>query len=522
MRINHNISAIKANSILGRNNDKLDKSLEKLSSGLRINRAADDAAGMAISQKMKTQIAGLEQASRNAADGISVIQTAEGALSEVGAMLQRMRELSVQAANGTNTLEDRDAIQEEIANLNAEIQRISDTTEFNTKTLLNGDIDRKSYSSNNDVKLISLSDSVDVKEYNITVTQDARQAVIFGANGSGINPIAAGEAGTININGEEIEIKEGETITEVYEKLRNLGDQVSVSIFGSNTADSIPDAPIAPTTKSDLAPTAGYVPETFTGSNRLIFASNQYGSKQTMEIHCDNPDLAARLGLNTTTLTATGIDAVATFTTLPPENSGFTSTATISADGNVITITDRGGFEMKFEESPYAAGTVFTDKVVGGVPASHTPAAPPLPPVALANITVLEAGPMSLQIGANEGQTMDVRIPEVTPKTLGIDNINLGTEEGAQKALAAVTIAVDSVSAIRAKLGAYQNRLEHSIANLDVGSQNMTEAMSRIEDVDMAEEMATYTQMNVLTQAGTSMLAQANERPQNVLTLLQG
>lgn len=519
MRINHNISAIKANSILGRNNNKLDKSLEKLSSGLRINRAADDAAGMAISQKMKTQIAGLEQASRNAADGISVIQTAEGALSEVGAMLQRMRELSVQAANGTNTLEDRDAIQEEIANLNAEIQRISDTTEFNTKTLLNGDIDRKSYSSNNDIKLISLSDSVDIKEYNITVTQDARQAVIFGSNGGGVDPIEVGEAGTININGEEIKIEVGETITEVYEKLRNLGDQVSVSIFGSSaTAPTPVTPPLLPNTPADLAPTAGYVPETFTGSNKLIFVSNEYGSKQTMEIHCDNPALAAKLGLDTSTLTATGIDAIATFTTLPPENSGFTSTATISTDGNVITITDRGGFEMKFEESPYAAGTVFTDKEVGvAADASHT-----LGTASLANITVLEAGPMSLQIGANEGQTMDVRIPEVTPKTLGIDNINLGTEEGAQKALAAVTIAVGTVSAIRAKLGAYQNRLEHSISNLDVGSQNMTEALSRIEDVDMAEEMATYTQLNVLTQAGTSMLAQANERPQNVLTLLQG
>lgn len=508
MRINHNISAIKANSILGRNNNALDKSLEKLSSGLRINRAADDAAGMAISQKMKTQIAGLDQGSRNAADGISVIQTAEGALSEVEAMLQRMRELSVQAANGTNTLEDRNAIQEEITNLNAEIQRISDTTEFNTKTLLNGEVDRKSYSSNNNVKLISLSDSVDVKEYQITIKQDARQAVIVGNIGTLSAPITSTETGSININGEEIKIEEGDTITDVYEKLRNLGEQVNIQVIPSTTANP-------PTPTPNLASTAGYVPATYTGAQPLVFISKEYGSVETIEIHCDNPVLAARLGLNTSTLTATGIDAKAEFTP-PLADSGFTSTATISTDGNVITITDRGGFEMKFEENPYAVGTVFTDKTLSTA-ASLTGGTD-----SLASITVLEAGPMALQIGANEGQTMDVRIPQVNPKTLGIDNLNLGTEEGAQKALSAVSDAVDMVSAIRAKLGAYQNRLEHSIANLDVSSQNITEAMSRIEDVDMAEEMATYTQMQVLTQAGTSMLAQANERPQNVLTLLQG
>lgn len=498
MRINHNISAIKANSILGRNENGLEKSLEKLSSGLRINRAADDAAGMAISQKMKTQIRGLEQASRNASDGISVIQTAEGALSEVQAMLQRMRELSVQAANGTNTLEDRQAIQKEIDNLNAEIQRISDTTEFNTKTLLNGNVDRKSYSSNNNVKLISLSDAVEVKEYGIQITQDASQAVIPGTIPATpvTAPVTSAEAGKININGEEVTIEEGDTIADIYEKIRNLGERVNVQVFASDTAPATPPDP-------DLASTAGYEPTTYTGNEKLVFVSNEYGSNETIEIHCDNPALAARLGLPATKLTGTGIDAKAEFATPNPEDCGFTNTATISTDGNVITITDRGGFEMKFEENPYTYALSATKP-------------------ATANITVLEAGPMSLQIGANEGQTMVVRIPQVNLKTLGIDNLNLGTEEGAQKALTAVSKAVDEISSIRAKLGAYQNRLEHTIANLDVGSENLTEAMSRIEDVDMAEEMANYTQLQVLTQAGTTMLAQANQRPQNVLTLLQG
>ena len=164
MRINHNIPALKTNNILGKNNKALEKSLERLSSGYRINRAADDAAGLAISQKMKTQIAGLNQASRNASDGISVIQTAEGALIEVEEMLQRMRELSVQAANGTSTDEDRLQLQAEVDQLKDEINRISETTEFNTKKLLDGTVDRRSYSSEPSVELISLSDSVNVRE----------------------------------------------------------------------------------------------------------------------------------------------------------------------------------------------------------------------------------------------------------------------------------------------------------------------------------------------------------------------
>ena len=161
MRINHNISALKANNQLARTNKLLDASLKRLSSGYRINSAADDSAGLAISEKMKTQISGLEQASRNASDGISVIQTAEGALIEVESMLQRMRELAVQSANGIYTIEDRKAIQAEIDQLNEEINRISENTEFNTMTLLDGNIDRKSFSSNNKVNLIALSDTVE-------------------------------------------------------------------------------------------------------------------------------------------------------------------------------------------------------------------------------------------------------------------------------------------------------------------------------------------------------------------------
>jgi flagellin len=510
MRINHNISALKANNQLGKTNNALDSSLEKLSSGYRINSAADDSAGLAISEKMRTQIAGLDQASRNASDGISVIQTAEGALVEVESMLQRMRELSVQSANGTYTTDDRVAIQSEINQLSEEIQRISDTTEFNTMTLLDGKIDRKSYSNNSNVNLVSLSDTVEVGDYSLKITQDARQAVIIGEDTTitTTDTITAAQAGTININGESVEINEGDTLDEVFTKLRDVGDTVGVKVFATGDLDNT----------SGSAELAGYESVAWgTASNRLAFVSNEYGATQSIEIFCDNADLADLLGLSASKIIGSGVDAKAEF----PASSGFSTTATISITGNRVTVSDRNNVEMVFEIEPETVGSVFDDYAVDDPDVTVTPPLPPAPIDVSVDFSVLDAGPMDLQIGANEGQTMEVRIPKVDPATLGIDKVNIGTADGAQAAITILDIAINTVSAIRSKLGAYQNRLEHSISNLDTTSENMTESLSRISDVDMAEEMAKYTQMNVLAQAGTSMLSQANQRPQTILSLLQ-
>jgi len=508
MRINHNISALKANNQLSKTNKALDSSLEKLSSGYRINSAADDSAGLAISEKMRTQIAGLDQASRNASDGISVIQTAEGALIEVESMLQRMRELAVQSANGTYTTEDRAAIQSEIDQLSSEISRISDTTEFNTMTLLDGNIDRKSFSNNSNVSLVSLSDTVTVGDYSFTINQDARQAVLLGKTVD-LTALATGSTidytGTVNINGESVKVEKGDTLDEIYTKLRDAGDIVGVDIFASTVTN--------PSETTDLAK-AGYAPTAIAAGTHLVFVSNEYGSDQQVEVYCDNSNLATLLGLTTDKESAVGIDAKATrnITT-----SGFDGTSTISIKGNKITVTDIDSFEVVAEVKPGTCGTQFTDENVTGTPAaSYTGGT-----AASVIIAVLDAGPMDLQIGANEGQIMSVRIPKVDPETLGIDKVNIGTADGAQEAITLLDNAINQVSAIRSKLGAYQNRLEHSISNLDTTSENMTESLSRISDVDMADEMATYTQKNVLAQAGTSMLAQANQRPQSILSLLQ-
>ncbi len=505
MRINHNIVALKANNQLGKTNKLLDKSLEKLSSGFRINSAADDSAGMAISQKMKTQIAGLDQANRNASDGISVIQTAEGALNEVENMLQRMRELAVQSANGTYTTEDRTAIQAEIDQLSQEMDRISKTTEFNTMPLLDGTIDRKSFSSDNKVSLVSLSDSVSVGDYTLKVLEDARQAVFVGAPSS-YTGTTIGVDGTININGETIEIAATDTYNDVFKKIIDAGDTVGVSVFATNNTAAV---------AGGTGP-AGYNTVTWASGTRLAFASQEYGSDQKIELYCDNATLATKLGLSPAKVTAKGVDAQAAVVT--GAGSQFSNTATVSVSGNKITVSDRSGFEMVAELQPSTVGTTFYDTVLGS---ANTPGINVAGPDKNVVISVLDAGPMDLQIGANEGQTMSVRIPKVNPQTLGVDKINIATSDGAQKAIALLDNAVNLVSAIRSKLGAYQNRLEHSIANLDTTSENLTESLSRIEDVDMAEEMAEYTQKNVLAQAGTSMLAQANQRPQAILSLLQ-
>lgn len=548
MRINHNISALKANNQLAKTNNQLDASLERLSSGFRINSAADDSAGLAISEKMRTQISGLEQASRNASDGISVIQTAEGALIEVESMLQRMRELAVQSANGTYTTDDRIAIQSEIDQLNEEITRISETTEFNTMTLLDGNIDRKSYSSDNRVGLVSLSDSVSVGSYKLEIVQDARQAVIVGqktdfgmkdTDGDGTPDtaitstaeriISENEAGSININGESVTINAGDTVDQVFEKIRNACDNVDVNVFAVNSNALTSTPPVQPSSTTNLE-MAGYTSKQFEDGDTLVFVSNDYGSKEQVSIYCDNPNLCKILGLTIKGTTANGYDAKANLILNASDSTSlFENTATVSIVGNRVTVSDRNDFSMVFEVQPGTVKTEFDDFRIGvndvdddGDGVFDTPVDAPVNPASVPiTVSVLDAGPMDLQIGANEGQIMSVRIPKVTPATLGIDKINIGTANGAQEAVGLLDTAINTVSAIRSKLGAYQNRLEHSISNLDVTSENMTESLSRIEDVDMAEEMANYTQKNVLAQAGTSMLAQANQRPQTILSLLQ-
>lgn len=474
MKINTNVAALRANYNLNSVQARLTASTTRLSSGYRINKAADDAAGMAISQKMHAQIRGLQRASNNGSDGISFIQTAEGVLTEIENMLQRCRELSVQAANGgVTTLDDKKALQDEIDSLMAEIDRLSNDTEYNTMTVLDGSCCRQSSSNNVGVKLIDASDDVPLKSYTFTIDSEATQATAE-TGAIALNPselVDEDTAGKIIINGEVIEVKAGQSYEEVFASIRDYCEMMNIDVKPVNGSG----------VECELA-----------AASKLSFTSVIYGASQKIEISAENVTLAQKLGINGLAATE-GTDAKVTLNT----DSGFSKTATVFMDGGRMEVSDRDGFRMVFDISKAEAGSDAT-------------------------VTMLDAGYVSVQIGANEGQTIPISVPSVNTKTLAIENCNVCTVAGASSAITAFDDAIQQVSSIRSKLGAYQNRLDSSIATLDETAQNLTQACSRIEDVDMSEEMTEYTQYSVLMQAGTSMLAQANNQPQTILQLLQG
>lgn len=464
MRINHNSLALNASDHFATINKNLAKSISRLSSGYKITSPADDAAGLAISTKMDAQIRGLDRASLNSNDGVSVIQSAEGGMTEIHSILGRMRELAVQAANDVMCEEDRDAIQEEIDSLAEEIDQITDSTAFNGQKLLNGDMSRRSLSSDPGIYTTFLSEDVNVGNYELEVTAKAEKAELaLGITASGAQ-VSATQEGTFTINGFSVEIKEGMTMTEVIEEMQVHLDKIGIDVDNS------------------------------TGATML--RTEEYGSKQRIEFKCDNPELAALIGLSDGDK-AEGKDCSVSLTVTAD---GFKKSATCTADGYDITVVDRNGFEMQLEVDP---------KVMEKQGSIST------------NVQVLSAGPMVIQTGANSGEQLSIDIPAVDSKSLKVDNLIMYTHEYAGDAIEAIDAAVKKVSSIRSKLGAYQNRLEDVYDNLKVQSESMTEAYSRIMDTDMASEMTNYTQQNVLSQAAVSMMQKSNDRPESLLQLLQ-
>ncbi len=374
MRINYNVSAMLSNNALANNDKLLAASLERLSSGLKINHAKDNPAGLAMAKRMNAQMEGVKKAGQNASDGVSVLETADGALGEVHEMLQRMSELAIKASNGTMTDDDRKVIQDELEQLKAEIQRIRDTTEFNGQHLFNGEFAYKGYTDDNRVKVNSYSADVALKEYTI--------------------------------------------------------DSVKVE-------------------------------------KELDSEGNETGN----------------LIVNEVTL-----------------GEGFDDSAKLSFKDNMVIITADDNFEMKLDLTKMLEDSADVSDL---------------------KIDISGVGAMRLQVGANEGQIIPVDIPDLNIRNLGIEKLDVSTPEGAKEAIGLVEDAIKEISHVRGRLGAFQNRLESTVDTLNITDYNMTSAYSRIMDVDMAEEMTAYTTAQVLTQAGTSMLAQANERPSQVLQLLQ-
>ena len=448
MRINYNALAMNATTNFGKINNKVAKSMSRLSSGYKITSPADDAAGLAISKKMSAQIRGLDRAALNSNDGISVIQSAEGGMEEMHSILGRMRELAVQAANDVNDEVDRDAIQEEIDSLAAELTQISDTTAFNGQTLLNGDLTRRSLSSVNGVKATYISSEVSTGVYSINVTADAEQASMTTGFTYSTAVITKEQAGTLKVNGFAIEIEEGMTMEDVYGKIQTSLAKINIDVFAAND---------------------GTTEESFDSGAPVVFRTKGYGK-----------DCQAALNIT---------------------EDGFSTTATLKTNGNKIEVTDRSGFSMTIEADP---GAVAEN---GGA--------------VTAEIEVLSAGTMVIQTGSNEGEQLAIDIPELNAKSLGVDELIMYTHEYASRAVDIIDEAVKKVSAARSKLGAYENRLDDVHSNLEVQSESITEAYSRIMDTDMAEEMTEYTQQEVLSQAAISMMQKANDRPESLLQLLQ-
>lgn len=384
MRINYNVSAMLANNALSKSDNALSASLERLSSGLKINHAKDNPAGLAMAKRMNAQLEGLGAANDNASDGISIIEIADGALTEVSAMLQRINELTVKAANGTMSDGDREIIQEEVEQLKEEIERVKDTTQFNGQNLLDGTFNVKGYTDQEKIKVNNFSNKVPAGVYTITSMD------IVDELDSNNNPTG-------------------------YKTAENVQLKMATGAGGAADENCFP----------------------------------------------------------------AGVDE-------------------IEVENGFLTIKGSNGFELQLDLNDADNGSVTN-----------------------MNIEVTDVGPMRIQVGANEGQILALEIPPVSLRNMGIEKIDVSTQDSAKDALGRMDGAIGFVSRVRGKLGAYQNRLESTVNSLDVSEESMTAAYSRIMDADMAEEMTQYTTNQVLTQAGTSMLAQANERPSQVLQLLQ-
>ena len=469
MVVQHNMQAMNANRMLNITTGAQSKSTEKLSSGYRINSAADDAAGLTISEKMRKQIRGLDQASTNAQDGVSSVQTAEGALTEVHSMLQRMNELAVQAANGTNSKEsDRQAIQDEIDQLTTEIDRVAETTKFNEIYLLKGDnaSTKNVYMKGHDAGLKG------------TLTDSAKSATFV------MDTLKAGDK--YKIAGKEYTI--GTDKAEIVAAI-NQYQAADKEITVDGTSYTYKEA-----TTGGNAKAAGWYKDGDQTNGTAVTAANlvKDGSKATV----DGKEYAAMNDAD-----GDGVD---------------------DDDSSIISTTEA---KKKIKAELLAAnsiGTVNRDATVSdGADAngktSYT--------ISKGYATVADTLSFNLHVGADADMTnkITVDIDVMNSANLGVKGLNVtdATGTAATYAVDAISDAIAKVSSQRSALGAVQNRLEHTIDNLDNIVENTTTAESRIRDTDMAEEMVEYSKNNILAQAGQSMLAQANQSTQGVLSLLQ-
>ena len=517
MVVQHNMQAANANRMLGITSGAQAKSTEKLSSGYKINRAADDAAGLTISEKMRKQIRGLDKASSNAQDGVSSVQTAEGALTEVHSMLQRMNELAVQASNGTNSKDtDRKAIQDEIDQLNTEIDRVAETTKFNEIYLLKGDDGEKTVNMKaHDAGLKgTLTDNGDgTATFTMAALNDGDTVSIGGKNytigslkADADKLVAAPGTGTkkLTIGDKTFVLKAGDT--KVYDETGT--NQVFVKTADGTTAAT---GATAFSTGAELTTTSKYKDDTNT-------------DKDNTAVTIDNLKDYIKGGVKVS-------DGTTTLTVL---NDAKDATGAVGNDGvddnDNSLITKKKAYELAAKEL-LAANQIGDTEGSAKVGVGDVGTAVNLTngtgtfQIQTGSAKVANTLSFSLHVGADADMTnkITVDIDTMNSANLGIKGLNVTDKNGsaATYAIDAISDAISKVSSQRSALGAVQNRLEHTIDNLDNISENTSSAESRIRDTDMAKEMVNYSKNNILAQAGQSMLAQANQSNQGVLSLLQ-
>ncbi len=479
MRINHNMSAIRANMHLSISSDRLSKSSEKLASGYKINHAFDDPAGLAISNKMRLQIKSLKKATENTGNGISVMQIADGALEEVTSMIQRMNELSVKAANGTNSNNDRQNIQDEVSQLMSEIDRIAETTDYNTMKVLNGDLDRRCITDTDGVSMQNVGMGVEAGKYQIKI-----------ASGTDLN----------YLDKENVSLVDNDATAS---KFTDVTPKPVITVEGTNTNFKEESTNSKSATNPDASRTYEATGERKFVKGRMlddprVVVTGKDGF--SMEFRLDLDEIYKK-NKDNIEFKYEYFDGTDTYTKTVPAGGG---TPTYEKNGATFANTESNYDDIKAKldaSEPASAKYTGAEITVTG--------------------TVLDAGYATLQLGANTGEDMDVYIPKISTETLGIEDLDVTTENDATEAIRKVSTALANVSSFRSRLGAYQNRLESTLRNSNTTVENMTQSLSRVMDTDMAEEMTEYTQLQVLEQAGTSVLAEANQRPETILSILQ-
>ena len=522
MRINHNISALNAWRSLDQVNSSMGKTLEKLSSGLRINRAGDDAAGLAISEKMRGQIKGLDMAVKNAQDAISLIQTAEGALTETHSILQRMRELAVQAATDTNTNVDRNQIQAEIDQLREEIDRIARTTEFNTMKLLDGKIE--SFRPEADVKVVTGGN------FDLQATTDLKGLEL--ANISGLT-ITGGESANVTVmNLGNITVKLLDATTSAAGTIAFIMGgstiaQYKITDFENDSTESI-STTIGDLkfefNISDIATGTTNVSLQINSINVSLEASKTVSDVQegsyVVEVGQFVDEGTSPLDVRVNYFNEEGL---ATSPVVDFSSGKAFVLGTISGE---ITATTTNKFSVTIDQNVSKALAFTWDTSVYDI--NSFGGAQPMEEVIDSGVVRAEERwyddtSLIFQIGANEGQNMVAGLDDMRAAALGLtnDSLKVTDQNSAERTVMVIDAAIHKVSSARAKIGAVQNRLEHTISNLGVASENLTAAESRIRDADMAKEIMEFTKQQILLQSANAMLAQSNMIPQNVLQLLR-